>query len=585
MAAAIVGCSRLTFDSQYISEVDMTAAKHIIRLQVYLAWVDAWVSSSEQRDAIDAIEIDEYGAEESGFDRMDIPSMSSNEMADLFQDEYLPYLLKPDILAEVVHAFRQHLVHRRIKVGGSLAPSSPETNVFSERYDPRVECNCAGDTRDDKTTLTDLSLWQDSECQSIRRTVAAAQRVINNQHDWKQEIFTTQGLTDAIIELFLSNSDPQPIPDTCHGSGLTNPIPEIRAPDRRPNPECDSDPNVHDSLFPTTEKIKLCADAKYFFAMACGGSLCDEGLLRAIADAGNDVLIGDYGDAMDEKTLTTLRRDGAAAVAFLKLCKLADVVTAIQFDNLVASLIQFRVLGYYRDHGRASLAGGLYGSHTTGLVVHRYIDSAIWVGVMSASLATGEEITETKYFRLVTVCSLFNDLVDLRGDAMRKQRENPILRGVRGRLCGYLDSCISQCLTLACETLGSDRLSGMVVLGFCNWVVMASHHKVYELVNGVREVDHYSTCKYDSTEDETKYNNLLRVLEHYGTLGKDGPHVLMGRATMDKLYSINRDKSETHLAWMADITRSLLKPEILRKIVDVVHFEWKGDIGDGEYCP
>lgn len=571
-----------------------------VRLQVYLAWVDAWVSTSnpikassvQQEDGtnlrpedIFAQQLEDSSDLEPG-DPIEIPSLSTNEMAEYFREENLPYLLNPDDLKAIIHAFRQQLRWRRIKAGGSLAPSRLETDVFSEQYDPRTKCNCTGDTRKNKETITDLSSWQDSECHAIRNTVKAVQTVIDRQFEYKsQGIFTNQGLVDAAIELFLSSSDLQPIPDTCQGSGITNPIPEIRAPDRRPSPTCDSDLAVHDSLFPTTEKIKLCADAKHFFAIACGGSLVDEGLLRAIADSGNDILIRDYCDAADEQTITILQKNGAAAMAFLKLCTLADVVTSVQFDNLVASLIQFRALGYYRDHGRENLPGGLYGSYYTGLPGPRYIDLAIWVGMMSASLATGKKITEEMYLGLSTVCTLLNDLVDLRSDTMRKQRENPILRGVRGCLCNYLDSCISQCLTLACEALESDRLSGMVVLGFCNWAVMASRHKVYELVNGVQEVKQYPTCKYASIEDETKYNNLLKALDPYDTLGQEGPHVHMKRATMDQLYAVNRAKSETHIAWMADITRSLLRPETLRKIVDVVHFEWRGDVGDRDFCP
>ncbi|EEA23875.1 hypothetical protein TMatcc_006948 [Talaromyces marneffei ATCC 18224] len=554
-----------------------------LRLQVYVAWVDVWVSSSKTQTASssraeDAVSLRpedvfahqlEDSADLELEDPIEIPSLSTNEMADYFQEENLPYLLNQDIIKTVIHAFRQQLLHRRIKVGGALPPSCPETDVFSEKYDPRVECKCEGDTRANKETMTDLSLWQDSEKSEYK----------------SQGIFTNQGLIDAVIELFLSSSNLQQVPDTCQGSGTTHPIPEVKAPDRRPSLTGDSDLNVHDSLFPTTEKIKLFTDAKYFLAMACGGSLVDEGVLRAIADAGNDVLIGDYCDAVDEETITILQKNGAAAVAFLKLCTLADIVTSVQFDNLVASLIQFRVLGYYRDHGRTNLASGFYGSDINRLPGHRYIDLGIWVGMMSASLATGKAITEEKHLRLATVCTLLNDLVDLRSDTMRKQRENPILRGVRGCLCNYLDSCISRCLTLACEVLESDRLSGMVVLGFCNWTVMASHHKVYELVNGVQEVKHYPTCTYALTEEETNYSNLLKALEPYGTLEKDGPHVYMKRATMDQLYAINRSKPDTHFAWMADITRSLLRPQTLRKIVDVVHFEWSGDVGDREFCP
>lgn len=142
----------------------------------------------------------------------------------------------------------------------------------------------------------------------------------------------------------MSSSDIQPIPDTCQGSGITNPIPEIRAPDREPNPDCDSDSTVYDSLFPAINKIKLCSDAKYFFAIACGGSLVDGGLLRAIADAGNHPLIGDYCEAADEETMNFLQQESAAAAAFLKLCSFTEVVSRSLFNNLVAFLIQSRVL-------------------------------------------------------------------------------------------------------------------------------------------------------------------------------------------------------------------------------------------------
>lgn len=539
-----------------------------IRLQVYLAWVDVWLSVPRPEDATQA------------------PSLSLGEMAQLFKDENLPHLLKPDKLKEVARAFRQHSIQGRMTMGGTIPPSCLEIDVLSERYDPRIECDCKGVVFGDKKVTDDLSLWQDSRCQAVRRMVTVAQTVIDKKEEWySQGIFTTQRLATAVVELILSSHHLESIPDTCQGSGITNPIPEIRAPDRRPNDRCDSDPTVYGSLFQTPEKIKFCADAKYFFAIACGGSLCNEGLTRAIADTGNDILIGDYSEAANEETLVILQKGGAAAVAFLKLCTLAGVMTAFQFDNLVALIIHFRVLSYYRDHARPSLAGGLYGSHYTGLIGHRYIDIGIWVGVMSASLATGEEITEAKYARLIEVCTWINDLVDLRGDTMRRQRENPVLRGVRGRLCEYLDSCISQCLMLACEAIETAKLSGLVLLGFCNWAVMSSHHKVYELVNGVQEVKRYPPCKYNLIKHKEQYGQLLKALERYGTLGIEAPHVLVTRATMDQLYHVKRAKPDTHLAWMADITRSLLEPTTLRKIIDVVHFEWKGDIGDEEFCP
>jgi hypothetical protein len=54
---------------------------------------------------------------------------------------------------------------------------------------------------------------------------------------------------------------------------------------------------------------------------------------------------------------------------------------------------------------------------------------------------------------------------------------------------------------------------------------------------------------------------------------------------MDMKYHLYRSSSKSHLAWLANSTRSLLDPVTLRKIVDVVHFEWQGQIGGMEYCP
>lgn len=42
------------------------------------------------------------------------------------------------------------------------------------------------------------------------------------------------------------------------------------------------------------------------------------------------------------------------------------------------------------------------------------------------------------------------------------------------------------------------------MLRFCNRVVMASHYKVYELINGVQEVKQYTACSDVSTETNSK---------------------------------------------------------------------------------
>lgn len=95
---------------------------------------------------------------------------------------------------------------------------------------------------------------------------------------------------------------------------------------------------------------------------------------RALADLGNDILIADYCDAADEETINLLQKTGAAAVSFLRLCNMAGVIADWQFDVVAASVLQFRTLGYYRDHAQPRLPQGLFGSRQTGNTVHRHID-------------------------------------------------------------------------------------------------------------------------------------------------------------------------------------------------------------------
>jgi hypothetical protein len=404
-------------------------------------------------------------------------------------------------------------------------------------------------------------------------------------NEWHSDLFTAPKLKAAVQELILANTDTHPAPDTCQGPGTSSIIPTIRAPDRRPNPGVDGNTIIGSQLYPTAEQIKICADAKYFGVIACGAGLCDEGLARAIADSCNDVLIGDYCEAADAEGLALLQRVGGAAMSFLKLCYLAGRVTDWQFGNLAAYMIQCRVLGYFRDHERPYLRDGIYGSRMTGLGVHRHIDVAAFHGVMTASVATGLECSEKGFMRLVDACVFVNDFVDFRGDTMRKQRENVLLRGVRGDLCRYLDGMITQCLDSVVEVVEASELEALVVMGYCNWAIMGAHHKVYEILTGVKGVKEYEACQYASVADTTRYDRLVRALEPYGTLGDDGPMVTKRRVEMEKTYSTCRSDPEAHLAWLADATRSLLEPTVLRRIVDVVHYEWSGDVGAVDYCP
>lgn len=537
-----------------------------LRLRVYNAWIDSWLGSS-------------------GNDEKLSPLLSVDELAVLVKTENLDQLLDPSRLDGAVQSFQYYFREGKFTLGGTQAPTCAETNLLSEAYDPRTNCTCNG-LFPVPANLDVHQFLSESGCRAISNTLDALQNVTSRQgSEWHcSGIFPIEKLEKAVKEIILCNTDVQPAPVTCQGSAAA--IPPIQAPSRKPDPASDTPMHIYNEYYPTREKIKLCADAKYFQAMACGAGICDKGIAQAIADSGNDILIGDYCEAADENTIKILQRVGAGALAFVKLCNLAGLVSDWQFNNLTACIIQFRVLGHYRDHSHARLPGGLYGSRMTGLLVHRYIDIAIYHGVVLASLATGEELDLVQYEQVVEACILINDLVDLRSDTMRKTRENVVLRGVRRNICRYLDGLVRQCLDSALKAILSGQLSALVLTSFCSWAIMSSHHKVFELVTQTKEVKRYSVCTYESTSDMSSYNELLAALEPYGSLGAiGGPRVDKQRCEMDRLYHEKREDPKTHQAWLADCARSLLNPRTLRAIVDVVHFEWTGDIGDAEYCP
>ncbi|KAJ5971372.1 uncharacterized protein N7479_001290 [Penicillium vulpinum] len=487
-------------------------------------------------------------------------------------------------LMHVIHSLKQHLKDGRITFGGQTPPSCEETNLLSEQYDPQVECTC--EDIEPATRLQNKCNSGQHECRAIRSMKEVMEKVIERKDEWHNTgLFTPAKLRLAVDELVNSNTNIQESPKICLGTDILSSIPRIQAPDRRPNPSVDTNPRIGNQLYPTAEQLKICTDAKYFGVISCGGSLCDEGLARAVADSCNDILIGDYCEAADAKGLKLLQQVGAAAMSFLKLCNMAGRVTDWQFNNLYAYIVQCRVLGYYRDHTRSHLPDGIYGSRMTGLGVHRHIDVAAFHGVMTASLGTGQEVTEEQFSRIVEATVYISDFVDLRGDTMRKQRENVILRGIRGDLCKYLDETIGNCLDLVADVIESSELGALVVMGYCNWAIMSAHHKVYELLRGIQQVQKQSACEYVSVSQATRYERLIEALRPYGTLGNDGPRVSKKRIEMDKSYALCQGSSEKHLAWLADATRSLLEPTTLRQVLDVVHFEWSGDVGAVDYCP
>lgn len=401
--------------------------------------------------------------------------------------------------------------------------------------------------------------------------VDMANLINSKENEWNpRDLFTAEDLQSAIAEFLLFNADEQGPPETCLGPMPS--IAHIQAPDRRINPSCNTDLSVYHQLYPTNEQVKILTDAKYFFAIACGGGRCDEGISRAVAEAANNILIADYCEAADEKSLHLLQEVEAAAMAFLKLCNLAGAISDWQFDNNIAQTIQFGVLGYYRDHLRTRRPGGVYGSYMSSVLSHRYIDLAIYVGVMNASIGIGGQITREQYTLLSEACVLLNDLVDFRSDTMRKLRENVILRGIRGNICGYLDGLICSSLQVAAKAIESSPVCALVVMGICNWALMASQHKVYEVFHGVRERKGAAVCEYASASNGS-YERLLNALKGYGTLGENGPDVAKRRVDMDMGFAAHRTSPQTNMAWLADSTRSMLHPGNLRRIIDIVHFE------------
>lgn len=538
-----------------------------LRLRVYLLWVDIWLSEDRFKGPCPTL-----------------PIQPVDELAKLFQDENLSQLLYRDRLSRVAFSFLHHVRVGNLTVAGICAPTCEDTDLLSEAYNPRSECCCDGDYP--LADGVDLQRFlSQSDCKAIRNTMLAVAKVnARIGREWSGNgIFTPEKLFKAAEELVLANADSLPAPITCYGEFM---LANVQAPDRRPDPPIDTDVSVFCELYPTVEQIKLCVDAKYFFAMACGAGRCDEGLARAIADSGNDILIGDYCEAADETTLRKLQRTGAAALAFLKLCNMAGAITDWQLGTLGAGIIQFRALGYYRDHAQGRIPGGLYGSRMTGNIIHRHIDIAIFNGIIPASVATGEELNEVQYNRLAKACSLINDLIDLRSDAMRKMRENTVLRGIRRNICEYLNRLLGHCLQVVCEVIYSGKLGAIVVMSFCNWALMASHHKLHELVTQTKPLSHHPQCNFDLELDSSSYERLLTALAPYGSLGSArGPSVFKTRTEMDRLFHVYRNQPGSMMAWLADSTRSVLHPSNLRRIVDVVHYQWEGTTGDVGYCP
>jgi hypothetical protein len=260
------------------------------------------------------------------------------------------------------------------------------------------------------------------------------------------------------------------------------------------------------------------------------------------------------------------------------------MMSKTQFNRLVAQTVQFRVIGFYHDHAVSRRPRGVCGSRMTRVDAHcYYVDLGSIIGVVCASSATGESMSADDYRETVKVTALVNDLVDFRGDTWRNQRENVVLRGVRGSLCEYLDGLLTECIGGAAKLTRRGKIFALNIMAFCNWMMMSSGHKVYELLRGTRLIDSEPPCRYRS-EDSGLYEDLLDALEPYGTLGTGGPKLTMKRKDLQLLYSVHRHDPDTNIKWLADAVRLVLRPKTLRRLVDVVHYQWTGEIGDAGYC-
>lgn len=527
----------------------------------YLDWVNAWCSQ-----------------------RTELPTKESEQIVleDIAKAVTRGTLgrLPHDLLVNVVHKLRSDAQNGKLVIANGNPASCDETNLLSEAYDPRVDCSCDGIGPTSNTYPLDSAraLCEKSNCLAVKKVWKQMDTLLDKSEEWNGHgMFTKKGLEMATAEITLMNTGFQPASRSCRGDIIE----DIRAPDRRRNDQIDTPMSTFNQAYPTFEELKLCADAKHFFAIACGASLCDDGLARAVADSANDILIGDYCEAADSDTLALLQQTGAAAVAFIQLCRIAGDVSDWQIESLFASILQFRVLGYHRDHARPKLPKTFHGSHMTGITVHRHIDVALMPGLVISSLGTGLQLDAELYQPLAESIILLNDLIDFRSDAMRVQRENPILRGVSHGICDYLNKRIIEVIVKATAMVKTGKLTALVILGFCNWLLMASHHKVYELVTGTEE-DTAFKCEYGGWDE---YSELLGALEPYGRSKAFTPDVRVKRKDMDMHYSSARFSSETHTSWLADAARTLLKPDNLRRVIDVAHYKWRGNTGDLEYCP
>lgn len=203
---------------------------------VYLAWVDAWLSLS--------------GAPDKG--ALEAP-LSLEALAGSLRPSNLSQLLKEANLRRIIQSLKSHCANGNLTLGGPKAASCEETDLLSEQYNPQTACDCNGNIpcSQVKDPMVSENL---TKCRAVERTLRAMKGIQARQNEWNcEDIFTAQGLEDAVTELVLSNMETHRELDTCRGPGTVRDPPTVQAPDRRPHPLNDTSPDISRQLYPTSE--------------------------------------------------------------------------------------------------------------------------------------------------------------------------------------------------------------------------------------------------------------------------------------------------------------------------------------------
>lgn len=210
------------------------------RLAGYVAWVTAWIENPDNED---------FG---------DTPSstLTLDDLVNIFRRNTLNEL-QGSKMVHAVQAAQRLIKQQETKMYSPYPPTHEATNPYSQAYEPLTVCNCSGLYPLDGSESLETALAR-CDCEAIQKMVANMEATIDREHEWGgHSMLSSKRLKEAVTELIFLNVDVQSYPTTCSGDGLA--LREIKAPDRRPNPDCDSDPTLYHELYPTFEKLSCIA--------------------------------------------------------------------------------------------------------------------------------------------------------------------------------------------------------------------------------------------------------------------------------------------------------------------------------------